>query len=234
MGRAAAALHCSLLLLVLLPVSNAFLLPRALHRRPTRQSVAVSKPPEDVVMTQSSSPSSSTPSSSSSPSFVLSKEESRPILRIGKDDKEKVVNAFGLYCLLVSLVTGPLWMAAMALVQATVGEERDPHRSLFDTTGKIWAKTWLTLTYSYPTLAGSATPLPVGSPCLYVANHASWLDIPVICTVLDPVVFKFIAKGELRKAPCIGQQLAGVRIIIHSVSLLPHLLRTHGLILLFF
>ena len=33
--------------------------------------------------------------------------------------------------------------------------------------------------------------------------------IPVLCTVLDPV-FKFIAKGELLKVPCIGQQLEGV------------------------
>lgn len=43
---------------------------------------------------------------------------------------------------------------------------------------------------------------------MYVANHASWLDIPVICTVLNPV-FKFIAKGELVKVPCIGHQLTG-------------------------
>eukprot|EP00591_Stephanopyxis_turris_P016866 CAMPEP_0195542402 /NCGR_PEP_ID=MMETSP0794_2-20130614/51587_1 /TAXON_ID=515487 /ORGANISM="Stephanopyxis turris, Strain CCMP 815" /LENGTH=206 /DNA_ID=CAMNT_0040676535 /DNA_START=496 /DNA_END=1116 /DNA_ORIENTATION=- len=45
-------------------------------------------------------------------------------------------------------------------------------------------------------------------PCLYVANHASWLDIPILCTVLDPV-FKFISKGELRDLPCIGDQLVG-------------------------
>jgi 1-acyl-sn-glycerol-3-phosphate acyltransferase len=34
------------------------------------------------------------------------------------------------------------------------------------------------------------------------------VDIPVLCTVLDPV-FKFIAKGELAKVPCIGTQLSG-------------------------
>lgn len=158
---------------------------------------------EDLVVQLSSS------SSTSSSSFVLSKEDCQPLLRIGKDDQEKVVNAFGFWCLFVSLLTGPIWMAAMKLVEATVSEEQDPHRSLFDRTGKIWAKTWLTLTNSYPTLSGEGTPFPPGRPCLYVANHASWLDIPVLCTVLDPV-FKFIAKGELRKAPCIGQQLAGV------------------------
>lgn len=30
---------------------------------------------------------------------------------------------------------------------------------------------------------------------LIVANHASWLDIPVLCTAVDGP-FKFIAKGE--------------------------------------
>lgn len=34
------------------------------------------------------------------------------------------------------------------------------------------------------------------------------VDIPVLCTVLNPV-FKFIAKGELAKVPCIGTQLSG-------------------------
>lgn len=41
-----------------------------------------------------------------------------------------------------------------------------------------------------------------------MANHASWLDIPVLCTCLDNV-FKFISKSELKNAPCIGQQLRG-------------------------
>ncbi|GMH77021.1 hypothetical protein TL16_g07264, partial [Triparma laevis f. inornata] len=43
---------------------------------------------------------------------------------------------------------------------------------------------------------------------LIVANHASWLDIPVLCTAVDGP-FKFIAKGELTQVPLIGQQLTG-------------------------
>ena len=67
------------------------------------------------------------------------------------------------------------------------------------------------MTNSYPTVSGNLERVRKGNelgPCLYVANHASWLDIPVLCTVLDPV-FKFIAKGELSKVPCIGTQLSG-------------------------
>jgi 1-acyl-sn-glycerol-3-phosphate acyltransferase len=115
----------------------------------------------------------------------------------------------------------------------------DPHRVVYDQTGKLWSKAWLSLTNSYPSISGYdvGTLLQleandhddtknkkeeeqkkeknvVGTEekpraCLFVANHASWLDIPVLCTVLDPV-FKFIAKGELSNVPCIGQQLKGV------------------------
>lgn len=152
--------------------------------------------------------------------FSLTKEETNPLIRIGKGEKEKIINAFGLWCVAVSILTGPVWMAAMALVNMMSEklEDWDPHRAVFDSTGKIWAKTWLTMTHSYPTVSGDVDRLKGVSesstgPCLYVANHASWLDIPVLCTILDPV-FKFIAKGELRKVPCIGQQLDGVREIL--------------------
>jgi Acyltransferase len=149
-----------------------------------------------------------------SQSFFLSPDEVSPIIRIGNGEKEKVINSHGLWCAAVSLMTGPVWMAAMMMVELMYKldkENQDTHRALFDSTGKVWSKIWLTLTDSYPTFSGDIDKLRAGrhGPCLYVANHASWLDIPVLCTVLDPV-FKFIAKGELRSVPCIGQQLAGV------------------------
>ena len=142
-------------------------------------------------------------------SYILSREEVNPILTFGKDDKEKVVNAFGMWCLVVSLITGPIWMLAMKLVHKM---ENDENRAMYDMTGKIWSKTWLTMCNSYPTITGNREYLAADNhkgACLFVANHASWLDIPVLCTVLDPV-FKFIAKGELMKVPCIGTQLEGV------------------------
>jgi hypothetical protein len=144
-----------------------------------------------------------------SQSFVLSREEVNPLFSVGKGEKEKLVNGFGLWTLFVSLITGPIWMLAMKLVHRM---EDDENRQLYDMTGKIWSKTWLTLINSYPTISGDLERLKAGNDngaCLFVANHASWLDIPVLCTVLDPV-FKFIAKGELSKLPCIGTQLSGV------------------------
>jgi 1-acyl-sn-glycerol-3-phosphate acyltransferase len=102
-------------------------------------------------------------------------------------------------------------MSVLNLIYRVHGDAWDPHRSAYDATGKLWAKSWLTLVNSMPSYSGEVEQIREGSsgPCLYVANHASWLDIPILCTVLDPV-FKFIAKGELRGVPCIGQQLVGV------------------------
>ncbi|CAJ1940116.1 unnamed protein product [Cylindrotheca closterium] len=142
-------------------------------------------------------------------SFQLSQDEINPLLTFGEPPKEKFVNAHGAWCFLVSLVTGPIWLLAMAIVGKK--GDNDVNKAEYDNTGKIWSKAWLTATNSYPTISGNVERLEAGNDagaCLFVANHASWLDIPVLCTVLDPV-FKFIAKGELAKVPCIGQQLTG-------------------------
>ena len=149
-------------------------------------------------------------------SYQLSEEEIHPIIRFSFGGKEKLINAHGLWCIFVTLVANPVWMLAMTVVDMAnkMNDEWDPNRAIFDKTGKIWSKVWLTMTNSYPTASGNVEYLEEGGQgaCLYVANHGSWLDIPVLCTVLDPV-FKFIAKGELKKVPCIGQQLEGVSVV---------------------
>jgi hypothetical protein len=141
---------------------------------------------------------------------MLSREEINPIFTFGEGEKEKLVNAHGVWCFIASLITGPIWLLAMAIVGKK--GEKDVNKAEYDNTGKIWSKAWLTAINSYPTVSGNLERLKAGNDegaCLFVANHASWLDIPVLCTVLDPV-FKFIAKGELAKVPCIGTQLSGV------------------------
>mmetsp|Transcript_15146 Transcript_15146/g.30573 ORF Transcript_15146/g.30573 Transcript_15146/m.30573 type:complete len:451 (-) Transcript_15146:2726-4078(-) len=149
--------------------------------------------------------------------FVLSPTEINPLVTLKVGSSDKLINAFGLWTLVVSLVTGPIWAAIMYLLNQAYEADTDnqymnkwdPNRAIYDSTGKVWSRIWLALTLSTPTLSGDVDRLREGrGPCLYVANHASWLDIPVLCTVLDPV-FKFIAKGELGKVPCIGQQLNG-------------------------
>lgn len=144
--------------------------------------------------------------------FRLSMQEVNPIVKLGSAPKTKVVNAYGLWCMAVSLLICPIWYAALKLCSASYAlSEWDENHEFYDGLGKIWAKSFLALTGSYPTFSGELELLrkgPHNQPCLFVANHASWLDIPVLCTCTDQV-FKFIAKGELASLPCIGDQLRG-------------------------
>eukprot|EP00557_Chaetoceros_sp_GSL56_P000930 CAMPEP_0176502134 /NCGR_PEP_ID=MMETSP0200_2-20121128/14578_1 /TAXON_ID=947934 /ORGANISM="Chaetoceros sp., Strain GSL56" /LENGTH=429 /DNA_ID=CAMNT_0017901159 /DNA_START=109 /DNA_END=1398 /DNA_ORIENTATION=- len=159
-------------------------------------------------------------------SCLLAPSEINPIITLKKGTpKEKIVNAFGLYSIIVTLMLNPIWAFAMFLVDSIyqIFPDVDPNRAIYDQTGKLWSKAWLALTNSYPSTSGRPIDddffFSFGdddskqTACLFVANHASWLDIPVLCTVLDPV-FKFIAKGELLNVPCIGQQLTGGKHIL--------------------
>lgn len=144
-------------------------------------------------------------------SYTKTIDESNALIQFGQEGNVKIVNRFGMWCAVVSLLTGPVWMMAMSMLSLVYkcNSNIDPHRSIYDATGKIWAKVWLHMSDCYPTFSGNLGHVKsFRGPCLYVANHASWMDIPVLCTVLDPV-FKFIAKGELQEVPCIGQQLVG-------------------------
>lgn len=151
-------------------------------------------------------------------SYILSIEEMSPIFQwTNSKGKTKVLNLYGLYNLFIIAITLPVWLLAMELLQRLGDsiDNFDEYRAKFDYSGKIWCRTYLRLVDSYPELCGDVSRLKdkenggYGGACLFVANHASFLDIAVLCTVLDPV-FKFIAKEELVKFPGVGKQLVGV------------------------
>jgi len=147
--------------------------------------------------------------------FFMTKDEIKPIVTLGKEPKTKSVNLFGAWALAVSLVICPIWYAALKMCSLSYdifGDDWDPNREFYDGLGKIWANAFLTATNSMPSYSGELQLLrkgPHNKPCLFVANHASWLDVPVLCTCTDQV-FKFVSKAELGKLPCIGDQLEGV------------------------
>lgn len=153
------------------------------------------------------------------PSHVLSIEEIKPIFKFEKNGKQKVLNATGLYHLFILLLTMPIWMISMEILQklGDTIENFDENRAKFDYSGKIWCRTYLGLTGCYPEIDGDVSRLEAGNDtgaCLYVANHASFLDIAVLCCVLDPL-FKFIAKDSLKAFPGVGKQLVGVRALLY-------------------
>lgn len=68
-------------------------------------------------------------------SFFLSLEEINPIITLNKDKASmKVINAFGLWCALVSLALAPIWMLAMTSVKMlhNTNENFDPQRAIYD------------------------------------------------------------------------------------------------------
>jgi 1-acyl-sn-glycerol-3-phosphate acyltransferase len=148
-----------------------------------------------------------------------------PIFKFEKNGKPKVLNIYGLYHLFVIVITIPFWMASMEVLHWLGNNIQgfDEDRAKFDYAGKLWCRAYLTLTDCYPQIEGDVSRLqdkvePSSSSttaengpgaCLFVANHASFLDIAVLCCVLDPV-FKFIAKDSLMKFPGVGRQLVGV------------------------
>lgn len=151
-------------------------------------------------------------------SYVLSVDEMNPILQwTNSKGKTKVLNLYGILNLFTIAVTMPFWLLAMEVIQrlGDTIEGFDENRAKFDYSGKIWCRTYLRLVDSYPEIAGDVSRLKdkeaggYDGACLFVANHASFLDIAVLCTVLDPV-FKFIAKDSLVKFPGVGKQLVGV------------------------
>jgi len=146
-----------------------------------------------------------------------------PLIKFDKNGKQKVLNATGLLHLAVIISTMPFWLFAMETLQwlGTNVEDFDENRAMFDYSGKIWCRTYLSLTDCYPEIAGDVSRLKdddgTNGACLFVANHASFLDIAVLCCVLDPV-FKFIAKDSLKKFPGVGKQLVGVSVSCQLLS----------------
>jgi len=190
------------------------------HNKQAAMTILPASVQSDDMMSQSSSSSSQVPLSlQNRPSHVLSMDEIQPIFNVKSKSsgKDKVLNATGILHLAVIVSTMPFWMAAMKITEwlGNTIEGFDNNRAKFDYTGKVWCRAYLSMTDSYPILEGDVDRLKVGpsgemseGACLFVANHASFLDIAVLCTVLDPV-FKFIAKDSLKKFPGVGTQLVG-------------------------
>jgi len=117
-----------------------------------RLAVSMAEPPDHVSMIETpfviTRPKKQAPTS-----FMLTQEEAKGIITIGKEDgKQKIINAYGLWCAAVSLSTAPIWFAAMQLVKAVsiFNKDWDPNREIYDKTGKLWCKAWLTMIDSCP------------------------------------------------------------------------------------
>lgn len=132
-------------------------------------------------------------------------EECGPYIAIGG----KSLNAFGaVYGVQSVLVFGSLWWLALTLCEKVceiTGWDED--RRVHDRIGKAWSWANMAVGGCSPAVVTGREHLPpTDQAALYVSNHASWFDIPLVAQII-PNTFKFVAADELRNLPLVGQQL---------------------------
>lgn len=76
---------------------------------------------------------------------------------------------------------------------------------------RIWARVFLFVTGTRVTVEGAERVDPAGS-YVFVGNHTSNLDIPVIMARL-PVSIRFLAKKELFKVPVLGGAMRAIHMV---------------------
>lgn len=86
--------------------------------------------------------------------------------------------------------------------------------SLFSRTGnavhivaRLWGRSILIASRIKVTVTG-ASNVPVGQPCIFMSNHQSNFDIPVLLAHLK-FQFRWLAKAELFKIPIFGRGMRG-------------------------
>jgi len=94
-----------------------------------------------------------------------------------------------------------------------LGKKIDPFRRIPICAGYIWGLISMTLFRMWPKIEGKENLEELRDEngklksAMYVANHASWMDIPFVCKVLGWQNYKFIAKAELNKVPILGRAI---------------------------
>ncbi len=88
----------------------------------------------------------------------------------------------------------------MVIVASLIGIPLTPN-GVYDRAGREWGRKLLRLNGLHPMLVGGEQ-IPDG-PCVFVANHVSWIDIWTLVALL-PGRVRFLAKRELLLVPVFG------------------------------
>jgi len=100
--------------------------------------------------------------------------------------------------IILGIILVTVFMAVMAILVSFVTAGGDTAHKV----GRIWAKCILELSNIRVTVKGLSNLKP-GRSYIYMANHMSNADIPVLQAYL-PVQFRWLAKAELYKIPIFG------------------------------
>ncbi|KAJ1625907.1 hypothetical protein T492DRAFT_1036572 [Pavlovales sp. CCMP2436] len=111
-------------------------------------------------------------------------------------------NLFSAIFMLNCLVWGALLLPAMFVASKMDAQ----HRTLVSRVGNFWGRLVLRVSGVRATVIDAHLLPPAGEPIMFVANHCSYLDIPVTGLLYRPL--KYISKSEVLKLPVIGAKLA--------------------------
>ncbi|WP_324676387.1 lysophospholipid acyltransferase family protein [Hymenobacter sp. GOD-10R] len=89
------------------------------------------------------------------------------------------------------------------------------HRHLH-TINRVWSTSavWM---WGMPVTVVRKKPLPANQPCVYVSNHSSYIDIPVLFKVL-PGFLNIVGKSSLAKTPLWGPIFGSTYITVNRES----------------
>ncbi|GAB5363479.1 hypothetical protein AAMO2058_000886800 [Amorphochlora amoebiformis] len=126
------------------------------------------------------------------------------------------ISAYGFLFMARALMYGLFWYLSLVkwlLLSWITKDKIDPDRHLMDRSSLQWARRTLGATGNMPVITGLEN-LPKehgglreddGVPLMIVANHASWMDVPVIRQITNKC--KFLAKKDLASIPILGTSL---------------------------
>lgn len=98
-------------------------------------------------------------------------------------------------------ILGCIFVPVIALVLPFAKRREPERRSLVDFWIRSWAR-WTCFPFFKVEIIGKENLLPPDQPCIYVANHQSFMDI--LSSLHLPRSFKFISKASIFKLPSVG------------------------------
>lgn len=100
-------------------------------------------------------------------------------------------------------------------IQVVLGRRPSLHRHLHSI-NRGWSAFAIRM-WGMPVKIVRKQPLPAGQPCIYVANHSSYIDIPVLFKAI-PGFLNIIGKSALAKVPLWGPVFGSVYITVNRNS----------------
>lgn len=134
------------------------------------------------------------------------------------------MNLFGAYYGITSILLGLIWTLVNFITWGTYNfvwhilrfRGFDKARRFSVLVSHIWGVWLMRLTRCYPVIEvmeGAPDPIKYfqkpedKTAPMYVANHASWMDIPYLGAAIGWRNYKIVAKKELTKVPILGQSI---------------------------